>query len=305
VKGEYLMHNVSGTLEVTPPFNLIRSTRFLEKFRPMKDEQEIIDGSIEKALMINGQTILFRVKQKGTKDNDPVEYDLTSNEKITKSVCESATERISFLLSVKEDIKPFYEIAKKDLTFYPLIERFWGFHHVKFPTLLETATWAILVQRAPILVAKKAKQRLIERYGWSIEFEGSKFWAFPDYSRVKNTSAKEIYLIIHNKKKAEYLASLFATYGEINEESLLKLEFDEAKKVLMQIDGIGEWSASFILSRGLGRMERLPENMKMIMPEIQRLYGSSVSIEKITSLYGKWVGYWILYIWASRLATQE
>ncbi|MGD0643315.1 MAG: hypothetical protein ABSA75_00225 [Candidatus Bathyarchaeia archaeon] len=297
------MHNVSGTLEIVPPFNLYRSARFLELFRPMKDEQVVIDGKIEKAIMIHGQTILFKISQNGTNENDPVEYTLISPELLAKPVCESVIERISSFLSLNEDVKPFYEIARKDdPKFYAVVERFWGFHHVKFLTLLETATWAILAQRAPLSVAKKMKQRLIERFGWSIEADGKKFWAFPDYSRVKNTSTRELYSIIRNKRRAEYLSSLFRYYEKIAEDSLQKIDFDEAKKVLMQINGIGEWSATFILSRGLGRMERLPENLKMIMSEINRIYGTDVSIEKINAIYKKWVGYWLLYLWASRLS---
>lgn len=229
-----------------------------------------------------------------------------SLEPLSKPVCETVTDRISFFLSLKEDVKPFYEIARKeDSTFYPVIERFWGFHHVKFLTLLETATWAILAQRAPLSIAKKMKQRLIERFGWSIEVDGKKFWAFPDYSRVKNTSTKELYSIIKNKRRTEYLGSLFRAYEKIDENALLQLDFDEAKKVLMQINGIGEWSATFILSRGLGRMERLPKNLKTIMPEAHQIYGSDLSIEKINAIYGKWVGYLLLYLWASRLARQK
>jgi DNA-3-methyladenine glycosylase II len=297
------MNNASGTLEVAAPFNLYRSARFLEMFRPMKGEQEVTERSIEKAIMIHGQTILFKVKQNGIQDNVLIEYELMSPEPMGTSVCENVGERISFFLSLEEDIKPFYEIAQKeDPKFYPVIERFWGFHHVKFPSLLETATWAILSQRAPLEVAKKMKQRLIERFGWSIEVDGKKFWAFPDYSRVKNTSEKELFSIIRNMQRAQYLSSLFATYDKIDEASLMKMDFDEAKKTLMQIRGVGDWSATFILSRGLGRMERLPENLKMIMPEIDRIYGGEVSIEKINAIYGKWVGYWMLYLWASRLA---
>ncbi len=300
------MYSTSGTLKIEPPFNLKHSAMFLKAFRPMKDEQETIDGAITKAIMINGQITLFTVKQESPRNTDPISYELSSKDPITKTYCDSAANQISFFLSLTEDIKPFYEIAKKeDPKFYPIIEQFCGFHHVKFPTTLETATWAILVQRNPLSAAKKMKQRLIEKWGESIQNgNGHKFWAFPDYSRLKNVSEKELYPIIRNIRRTQYLASLSKDYEKIDEKSLLELDFDQAKKILMQIDGIGEWSATFILSRGLGRMERLPENLKMISPEIQRLYGSEISLEKICDIYGKWIGYWLLYVWASHLASK-
>lgn len=232
--GVFYYYNVSGTIEVAVPFNLYRSARFLEMFRPMKDEQEVTVGSVRKAIILHGQIILFKVKQTETRDDAPVEYELISPERLDKPVCENAVDRISSFLSLKEDIKPFYEIARKeDPTFYPVTELFWGFHHVKFPTPLESATWAILAQRAPLAVAKKMKQRLIERFGWSIEVGGKTFWAFPDYSRVKNTSTRELYSIIRNRRRAEYLGLLFRGYERIDEASLTKMDFDDAKKVIM------------------------------------------------------------------------
>ena len=115
------MNKVSGTLEVAAPFNLYRSARFLEMFRPMKDEQQVADSNIEKAIMVHGQTILFKIKQDGKLDDDPVRYELMSPEPLDPPVCENAANRISFFLSLKEDVKPFYEIAQKeDPKFYPL-----------------------------------------------------------------------------------------------------------------------------------------------------------------------------------------
>ena len=135
--------------------------------------------------------------------------------------------------------------------------------------------------------------------------DGKKFWAFPDYSRVSHVSTRELYSIIRNKRRAEHLGSLYRNFEKINEDSLKTMGFDEAKEVLMQINGIGDWSAAFILSRGLGRMERLPENLKAVMPEVNRIYGSPVLIESKSAIYEKWVGYWLLYVWASRLARRE
>ena len=176
---------------------------------------------------------------------------------------------------------------------------------MKFLTPFEAATWAILAQRNPMPAAKKMKQRLIESCGGSIEFDGKKYWAFPDYGQLKDLTIKEIYAITGNRLKTEFLGSLFKVWKRIDETSLLNLDFDSAKDLLMEINGIGEWSAAFILSRGLGRMEQLPKNMNTIMPEVHRMYGSDMPIEKINAIYGKWVGYWLLYLWMTHMVTNR
>ena len=300
------MHKVSGTLEVTPPFNLSLSARFLENFTPTAGEQEIIDGTITRALMIRGQVILFNVRQPSADDNGPVKYDLMSMMPLAKPVRQIASDTVSFFLSLQDDINPFYQIAQKDdRKFYEVIERFRGFHHVKFLTPLETAAWAILTQRIPMAAAKKMRQRLIETVGGSIEIDGKTFWAFPDYSRVKNISVKDLNEITKNPRKAEFLHSLFKAWSSIDEAAMLKMDLEEAKVILKDINGIGEWSATFTLSRGFGRMEQLPGNLDMIMSEISRMYGPDVSIEKIDAIYGKWVGYWLLYVWMAHLDREK
>ena len=297
------MHSREGNLEAVAPFDLHLSAVFLERFRPMEGEQRIDDAMITKALMIGEQTVAFTVRNEGTTEIPRITYELYSNGKINNSLNQSAAERISFFLSLGEDIKPFYEISKNsDQKFYPIVQSLWGFHHVKFPSILEAAAWAILAQRELISVAKKMKKALVERFGSSLKIAGEKYWAFPDYSRLRDVGIDELYSVIRNRRKSEYLNGLFREYESIDEGFLRTAQFDEAKKALMQIKGIGEWSATFVLSRGLGRMEQLPENLKSIIPEAAKIYGTKPSTDRITSVYGKWAGYWLLYLWAFHMS---
>lgn len=297
------MYNTSGTLKATRPFDLAKSIMFLEKFGPMRGEQELRGGTITKALMVNGQTMLFSVKQSSGLDDPRVEFKLRSANPLEKTLSEDAAKRISSFLSLEDNLTPFYETArKKDPKFYPVVGRLWGFHHVKFLSLLEIASWAILAQHTPLSAAKKMKHALIERFGGGLEVDGKTLWAFPDYFCLKKTSFEELSKLTGNHRKAEYLCSFFSAYEKLDEKFLLSASFDEAKSWLMGIKGIGEWSATFILSRGLGRMERFPENLKSIVPEVSRIYGRVQSFQRIRKIYSDWLGYWLLYVWASRLS---
>lgn len=297
------MYGSSGTLKATPPFDLAKSIMFLEKFKPMGGEQELHEGTITKAMMVNGQTILFMVKQSGTIDDPIVKFELTSIKPLTKALREDVSRRISSFLSLEDDLKPFYEIArKKDPKFYPVVERLWGFHHVRFSSLLEIASWAILAQHTPLKVAQRMKHAIIEEFGGNLDIDGNRHWAFPDYSHLKRASFNDLSRLFSNTRRAEYLCSFLRAYENLDQNYLLNADFDEAKATLLKIKGIGEWSATFILSRGLGRMERFPENLKSIVPEASLTYGHVQSFQRIKTVYGRTVGYWLLYLWASRLS---
>lgn len=76
-----------------------------------------------------------------------------------------------------------------------------------------------------------------------------------------------------------------------------KENYDEVKKKLLDIKGIGEWSASFILLRSLGFMEDNPTKEKVLKNKVNDLYKNcDIKSEEIANSYGNYVGYWAHYI---------
>ena len=128
------MHSGAGTLEAVEPFEFRKSLAFVRGFGPMSGQQEVDGDSITKAMMVEGQAVAFRVKEaKGR-----LEYQLFSSNPISEKAVKEMGGRISFFLSLGDDVEKFYSIAKeKDPRFYPLVESAWGLHHVKFLTFLE------------------------------------------------------------------------------------------------------------------------------------------------------------------------
>ncbi len=296
------MHSVTGPLDAVKPYDFRRSLDFLEGFGPMSGEQAVEGGSVTKAIMVEGQTIAVRLK-KG-KDVEEAAYELLSSEPIPSEVADSAAERISFFLSLKDDVGPFYSVAKeKDPKFYPVVERAWGLHQVKFPSFLEIACWALINQRMQRPIALRIKRSLTEKYGDSIEIDGKVHWAFPDRSRLERASAKALLEATRNQRIAQRLVSLISMLDDLDEEFLTSAPFDKAKERLEKVRGIGEWSSQFILFRGLGRMGKLqPINLRPLVETIKSVYGpEGRTPEQVNKLYGSWAGYWSLYLWVSKM----
>jgi DNA-3-methyladenine glycosylase II len=156
----------------------------------MSGEQQLEEGRVTKAIMVDGQIVVLRVGENGK--GQRLGYELFSQEPL-EPVEDSVVERISFFLSLGDDVKPFYSIAEKDdARFYPLIERSWGLHQVKFPTLMEICCWAVIVQRVQRPVALRMKRALTERFGGGLELDGKTYRAFPDFSRLKDATPKQL-----------------------------------------------------------------------------------------------------------------
>ncbi|MGA2663845.1 MAG: DNA-3-methyladenine glycosylase 2 family protein [Nitrososphaerales archaeon] len=306
------MHKRSGTLKAVPPFDLRRSLDFIGGFGPLAGEQRVAgeEGgglTLTKAIMVDGSPVLFRVggagrDPDGAPSRTEVRYELFSEEELPGQVAERVAGRISFILSLDDDIRPFYAIAEKDLPFHPLVERLWGLHHVKFPSLLEISCWAILNQRVQMPLAKRMKQALVERFGASVSFEGSTYWAFPDYERMKKATPRELLEATRNQRSAVRLGSLLENFEDLDERFLRTALYEKAEERLRRVNGIGEWAAQFILFRGLGRVERLRYNMKPVERMLQELYGPGKTLDDVNHQYGQWCGYWSLYMWGSGMA---
>jgi len=296
------LHSKTGTLDAVEPYDFRRSLDFLVGFGPMSGEQLVEGGSATKAVMVEGQVVAMRVS-KGEKAAT-VDYELLSVEPISSKLADSMPERVSFFLSLKDDVKAFYSIAKeRDPKFYPIVKESWGLHHVKFPSFLEIACWALINQRIQRPIALRIKRSLTEKYGGRIEVDGKVYWAFPDRSRLEGASAKELLEVTRNQRITQRLVSLTSMLDELDEGFLATAPYEKAKERLEKVRGIGEWSSQFILFRGLGRMGRLQAlNVRPLVETIKKVYGpEGKTLEEVNETYGSWAGYWSLYLRASTM----
>jgi DNA-3-methyladenine glycosylase II len=295
------MYQETGTLTPIPPFDFSKSLQFLGIFGPTKNEQTVSTHSLTKAISIDGQTVVFQLTSIGTTEKPVLEYTLFSVKPFSQAMENAVVERITFFLSLKDDLQPFYRLGRADPDFAPIIEHLYGYHQVKFLTPFENACWAVLTQRNPMKIAQQTKQALVEKYGSSLEVSGSVYWAFPEPMQIAVVDESELLKLIRNDRRTEYLVAVARAFSEADEE-FLKTASDEAVEAwLRNIKGIGEWSATFIMVRGLGRMERVPLTEARLFEAASRVYGhgeelSRVDLMRLADKYGPWQGYWAHYI---------
>ena len=215
---------------------------------------------------------------------------------------ELVADRISFFLSLQDNLKEFYEIAKQDECLKPVIERFYGHKQVKFLTPFEIACWAVLAQRIPMSVARKMKEHIIQKTGGHIKVNGINYSTFPEPSKLRVVGTEELAEIVPNKRKAEYISAVTKAFSHVDEQWLRTAPYDDVYGWLTDIKGIGEWSANFIMVRGLGRMKELSNIGPELASDAGKIYTGKdepmkdEDVCKIAETYGKWKGYWAYYL---------
>ena len=295
------MHVETGYITPTAPYDFTKSLNFLGFFSPTQGEQDVTEQVLTKAVYVNGQLIAFGLTSTGTIDEPQLAYTLFSEHLIEDKIKDAALDRITFFLSLDDDLRPFYALGREDIEFAPIVQELYGYHQVKFLTPFEIACWAVLTQRNPMNMSHRMKKSLVDTYGGTITVNGIVYSAFPEAERMVHVSEDELTGVVRNTRKAEYLVAAIKAFQDVDEHFLRTGDYDEVEVWLRSIRGFGAWSASFVMVRGLGRMEKLTVNEKVMIGAASRLYGhgkdlSQAEVERIAEKYGPYKGYWGHYL---------
>jgi DNA-3-methyladenine glycosylase II len=285
----------SGTLTPTAPFDFTQTLKFLGMFMPAHGEQMTTGDGCIKALPINGQAVVVKVQSKGTVEQPEIIYTFYAANALTDDKKSEALDRLRFYLSLDDDLRGFYAIGKEDVRFAPVLERLYGLHQVKFVTPFENAAWAILSQRTYMNVARKVKDNLGEAFGSSLEVDGVVYRTFPTAEQLVALDETALNAIVRNERKTECLMSAARAFANIDEMWLRTADYDAVEKWLREIKGIGVWSSTFVLLRGLGRMERIPKDDQRLSEAVQKIFGGG-DAQQLAAAYGEFKGYWAYYM---------
>jgi DNA-3-methyladenine glycosylase II len=286
------------TLPATAPFDFDATLAFVGGFAPTRAEQEAGDGRLQTALRAAGSTVLATI---APADGGVQASIRAADGPVGSAAASAAAERIAFWLSLDDDLAPFYEIARQDVAFGPVVERLHGYHQVKFASPWENVAWAILAQRTPMPLAQRAKRALIEHVGNRVDADGRTWWAFPDAEQVAGLDLAVVRDVVGNERKGAFLHESALRWTTLDERLLRTDPYGTVRDQLLGLPGIGPWSASFVMIRGLGRMESVSADREMLRAAT-RVYGYPVDDAELARLaepYGTWAGYWAHYLRAS------
>ncbi len=292
---ETALHTAEGALAAHAPFDFSHTLRFMDHFTPAEGDQTLSAQGFTKAVILGDGPVAFHI----TAADAGVRYRLFSPSPLDDALVAQAEDRITFFLSLPDDLTPFYAIARDDDAFTPVMESWYGYHQVKFITPFENAAWAILSARNSIPAAWTLKARLIEACGATLTVAGTTYAAFPTPTTLADAGSARLRQWIGAEQRARYLAAAAEAFSGADEGWLRSADYDAVKDWLLAITGIGEWAAAFVLIRGLGRTERLEAPEDRLIRAASTLYGRTLTrrdVQQIAERYGAYKGYWAHYI---------
>ncbi|MGZ6029057.1 MAG: DNA-3-methyladenine glycosylase family protein, partial [Myxococcaceae bacterium] len=135
-----------------------------------------------------------------------------------------------------------------------------GMRPPRFAGLFEAFTNVVPFQQLSLDSGVAIVGRLVERFGQSLERDGRRFHASPTAQVIAEArlgALRECGLSLRKAETLRQVASAMES-GEMTEEKLTRMGSEEAIRFLAELKGIGPWSASLVLLRGLGRLDVFP-----------------------------------------------
>lgn len=217
------------------------------------------DGTrYSRLLLIDGSPFHLAVRQTAPSGRPKIECTCTSPSRAPKP--ERVTAAVERLLGLNVDMSGFQGLARRDLGLKALVGRFAGFHPPRFATVFEAAVNAICCQQLSLEVGLELLNRLSARAGPRFRSARESLFGPPEPRNVARFVPRDLCELGFSRQKAAALLELAHAFTKETDgfEALAGADDQSALSHLMQLRGIGRWSAEYILLRGLGRLNVFP-----------------------------------------------
>jgi len=136
--------------------------------------------------------------------------------------------------------------------------RFRGLKPPRFPTLFECLVNAIACQQLTLTIGIRLLNRLAQGHGTTSADRA--LHAFPIATRLGGLAPETLRPLGFSGAKARSIVELAAGIraGTLDPSAIDGLDDREAVQALVQLRGVGRWSAEYALLRGLGRLNVFP-----------------------------------------------
>ena len=147
--------------------------------------------------------------------------------------------------------------------------------------------------------------KLCKKFGKKIRFQKREFFLFPEPKRLANSTLQDLQECkLGYRSKYVLDSSRAIASGEIDFDELKKMSYDESKKLLLKLPGIGEKVADCVMLFSLEKLEAFPLDT-WILKILQKYYSNNFCIDKkniskkryenihqhILDHFGKYAGY--------------
>lgn len=290
-------------IEILTPkaFNFEQTLRFLSR-----NEKECLhtikNNEIFKVISFENSLVLFSISF--TRHLQISIHSENQGQKIIDFV----KDYVSDWLDLKANLHFFYETAQNDEILASLCQKFYGLRMIGMPDLFESLVWSIIGQQINLNFAYSLKEKLVQNFGQKHFYNNEAFYALPTPERLAGLTLEDLQPLQFSRNKAQYILNVSREFaeGNLSQEVLKKLSFEEVKKELVKIKGVGNWTANYSMMKSLKNYDAFPVEDVGLHNAVKTQYGLMAKptiseLNKMAEKWKGWRGYATFYFWHSLL----
>jgi DNA-3-methyladenine glycosylase II len=263
------------TLRPVPPFRLDLTVWALR--RRSRNLIDRWDGTTyRRVIVLGGRPTELAVRQAGSSATLKLSVTATPPPRtlLEKRCVRSVVDR---LFGLRIDLTDWYNMAAGDARLRPLADTFRGMKPPRFPTMFEALVNGFACQQLSLEVGLELLNRLATISGARLESRGDVRYAFPTPQDIERLSPEKYRAIGFSHQKVRALLGLASKVtGRERDLELLEQENDAlVQQHLLELRGVGRWTAEYVLLRGLGRLHVFPGDDVGAQKRLARWLGRS------------------------------
>jgi len=299
-RGRTVVGMTEVTLAATEPFSFDLSLRALAGFAPCAGGHVIDGGRVRKAFLLGSEAVVADVGP-AVDDEPGVTLTLHADRHLLPSERAVVHRAVARWLGLDDDLSAFLEVAERDPAMATLLRAAHGLHQVRFASLAEGAVYFALIQRSTQWYAAARKRRIAAELGPSLSVDGVAHLAFPSLATVAAQDDRDLIRYAGNQLRARRLREVVEGVATLDEEWLRTAPYEEVRKALLAVPGVGRFTAHALLLRVLGRPDRAPLEMAQFDDAARAVYGDPPpSPAELRAAYGPSIGWWAYYVRTAR-----
>ncbi len=215
----------------------------------------------------------------------------------------------SLLWGLNDDLTKCYADLRLDPSLVPLLRANRGLRLMRNPDIYEALVMGVIGQQLSVASAAAIRHRLIMTVGERVVVHGREYRGYPSPRRLLAAGGPALREVGMSRPKVRYIQKIaeLAATGGLDRDAFDGLDDETAIAQLMEIPGVGRWTAEIALMRGLGRPDVFPAGDLGLTVATQRLLRMRARPKErqLRTLAARWKGwrsYVALYLWASLAA---
>ncbi len=292
----------SVKIDAFPPYNFELTLHKPADWWWSAPDEEFINDTCWSATRFNSELLGLKLHSTGTTNKPQIHCTIYSQAKMGISEKQLIIHMLKRALKTEEDLTDFYNLSQKDNILRGVVQDLYGMHTVGWPELFPALILAVTLQMAPMKRSNQMMDLLTAKYGDQANFDGKTIRYWPSAQTIASKSAQELKIEAKLGYRAANLINIAKTLsqGFPTMDELSAMDPQEAKKELLTLRGIGDYSAELVMPQMGFPLDvwsakifhvlffgKEPKNPREAIPDLKKI---------AEQRWGNWKGYAFVYI---------